>query len=514
MDSTMERDRSGPTGRTEPAEARARSANPRANLRIRLLAGDLAAATAAWGAAVWLLDGPDSQPATDALSVVLAVVLTIAALHWQRLYRSRVASNRSDEIARVGRACCSVGLLAAGADRVLGLTVDAQVFVGGGVLAFLLVAYQRGRFGRWVQDRRAAGWFGRSVLVVGDQREVEAIVDTFLESPELGYVPVPFVRQLAATEQPPGQPWSAVVVDVLDAVRSTGAGGVVIATASVPSTELNALVRALHRHRVHVHLSSGISGMHHRRLRVQAIGYEPFIYVEPATLSVAQAVAKRALDITVAAAALLVLAPLLLVVAALIKLDSPGPVVFRQERVGRRGRPFTILKLRTMCVDAEAQLVDLTDRNEREGPLFKVTDDPRVTRIGKALRATSIDELPQLLNVLAGTMSLVGPRPALPQEVGAFHHAAERHAVQPGITGLWQVEARDKPSFTAYERLDLFYVENWSIWLDIAVLMRTGRAVFDRARRAASAPRPSDAAGWRLPMSPDGGPGYIDAGVG
>ncbi len=151
-------------------------------------------------------------------------------------------------------------------------------------------------------------------------------------------------------------------------------------------------------------------------------------------------------------------------------------MLFRQERVGRDGATFQMTKFRTMVVDAEQRKAELAARNERSGPLFKMDDreDPRITRIGRFLRATSLDELPQLFNVLHGTMSLVGPRPALQSEVDEFPaelHA--RHQVRPGITGLWQVEARDNPSFEAYVRLDLFYVQNWSLPLDLVVLLGT-----------------------------------------
>ena len=167
-----------------------------------------------------------------------------------------------------------------------------------------------------------------------------------------------------------------------------------------------------------------------------------------------------------------------------IKLDDGGPIFYRQERIGRDGRPFEVVKLRTMIPDASAQLAGLIELNERKGPLFKLSYDPRVTRVGRILRATSIDELPQFFNVLRGEMSLVGPRPALPAEVAQFDvELLERASVSPGITGLWQVEARDSPSFDAYRRLDLFYVDNWSITMDLSILTATFGVVIGRAIR-------------------------------
>jgi lipopolysaccharide/colanic/teichoic acid biosynthesis glycosyltransferase len=171
--------------------------------------------------------------------------------------------------------------------------------------------------------------------------------------------------------------------------------------------------------------------------------------------------------------------------AVVIKLQDRGPIFFTQERVGQQGRPFKLWKLRTMVVDAEERLHEVAADNVRQGPLLKVQRDPRVTRIGHFLRSTSIDELPQLWNVLRGDMSTVGPRPALPHEVAAFDdELLERHNVRPGITGLWQVEARDNPSFASYRRLDLFYVKNWSISLDLVILILTAQSVVSRALRS------------------------------
>ncbi|HJR26280.1 MAG TPA: sugar transferase, partial [Acidimicrobiales bacterium] len=208
-------------------------------------------------------------------------------------------------------------------------------------------------------------------------------------------------------------------------------------------------------------------------------GRQPLVVVEAAPRGGWRVGAKRALDVVVATTALLVvapvlLAPLLLVAMVLVKRDSPGPALFRQRRVGQDGVPFTIFKLRTMVVDAEAQRAELLDRNEADGPLFKLSEDPRVTRVGRVLRKLSIDELPQLVNVVRGHMSLVGPRPALPAEVDGWPpELHDRLRVRPGITGLWQVSGRSDCSFDDYARYDLYYVDNWSLATDLAILVRT-----------------------------------------
>jgi lipopolysaccharide/colanic/teichoic acid biosynthesis glycosyltransferase len=169
-----------------------------------------------------------------------------------------------------------------------------------------------------------------------------------------------------------------------------------------------------------------------------------------------------------------VLCPVMLVIAIMVKLDSPGPIFYRASRIGRKGRTFTCLKFRTMVVDADKKLKDLQHKNERDGILFKMTNDPRITKMGIKLRKYSLDELPQFFNVLAGDMSLVGPRPPLASEVEKYDLAhLKRLDVLPGMTGLWQVEARQDPSFDSYISLDTAYVENWNLLLDVRILART-----------------------------------------
>jgi len=173
-----------------------------------------------------------------------------------------------------------------------------------------------------------------------------------------------------------------------------------------------------------------------------------------------------------------VLSPVILLLALAVKVNDRGPVFFRQVRVGRNGKLFRCLKFRTMVVDAEAKLAALQQTNERSGPLFKMERDPRVTRVGARLRRWSLDELPQLVNVLLGQMSLVGPRPALPDEVASYDLDPRRRlAVKPGITGLWQVSGRSDLTWAESVRLDLRYVDNWSLRLDLAILSRTVQAV-------------------------------------
>jgi exopolysaccharide biosynthesis polyprenyl glycosylphosphotransferase len=202
------------------------------------------------------------------------------------------------------------------------------------------------------------------------------------------------------------------------------------------------------------------------------------LHVEEPTFTGPQRLAKEVFDRVSAALALVALAPVFAVVAVAVTLDSPGPVFFRQTRVGRDGRRFSMVKFRTMVNDAERLQADLEHRNEADGLLFKLRTDPRVTRVGRWLRRYSIDELPQIVNVLRGQMSMVGPRPPLPGEVEMYEgHVSRRLLVKPGITGLWQVSGRSDLPWNEAVRLDLYYVDHWSPTMDLTIMAKTFSAV-------------------------------------
>jgi len=226
-------------------------------------------------------------------------------------------------------------------------------------------------------------------------------------------------------------------------------------------------------------MAPGLSEIAGPRVHVSPVEGLPLVWVDQPQFTGAKRVAKRAMDV-VASSVLLVLGlPVLLLIGLLVRLTSAGPAVYRSQRVGVGGRLFTVYKFRSMYAGADRMRAELVDRNEVEGGvLFKMRADPRVTPFGRFLRKYSLDELPQLLNVLNGSMSLVGPRPPLPDEVQRYQtHAQRRMLVKPGLTGLWQVSGRSDLSWDEAVRLDLFYVENWSLALDVAILLRTVWAV-------------------------------------
>jgi exopolysaccharide biosynthesis polyprenyl glycosylphosphotransferase len=207
---------------------------------------------------------------------------------------------------------------------------------------------------------------------------------------------------------------------------------------------------------------------------VEYVGQFPTIPLHRRDFPIGSFMIKRALDLAVSFLALVVLSPLLLLIAIAVRLDSPGPIFYRARRIGRKGRTFNCYKFRTMVQNADHLKSQLEHMNERDGILFKMSNDPRITRVGRYLRKYSLDEIPQFFNVLKGDMSLVGPRPPIASEVERYDLSHLRRLdVLPGITGLWQVEARQDPSFDSYISLDTAYVENWNLWLDLKILIRT-----------------------------------------
>ena len=239
------------------------------------------------------------------------------------------------------------------------------------------------------------------------------------------------------------------------------------------------VAREARRNRVSISVVPELFGFAPRSVSLGTLGNVPILKLHAERLPAIGLLLKRTIDILASASALFALLPLLGLLAALIKLDSPGVVFYRSLRVGKKGYSFVCYKLRTMITGADHMREELSHRNERQGPFFKMENDPRITRLGRWLRRYSLDELPQLWNVLMGEMSLVGPRPhPLPDFAGYRSEHLRRLNATPGITGLWQITARSDPSFERNMELDVEYIEHWSLWLDLKILLKTVPAVF------------------------------------
>jgi exopolysaccharide biosynthesis polyprenyl glycosylphosphotransferase len=393
----------------------------------------------------------------------------------QRLYNTRFLGRRIDEIRRIVNAIAlstlSVALGAYTFGELLGRSALVLLFV----IAVVLIAIEREVARRIFASLRERGRLVRNVVIAGANPEGRELAAMLQAEAWLGYRVLGFVDDTVTDPQPvAGIPLLGTVDEAIDIVRRHAGASVIVAASSIETATTNRLARELLDEGVHVELSSTLRDIASQRLTVRPLGRFPVVYVEPIQREGWRRTAKRTFDIVGATAGLVVTAPLLAVASVAIKLDSRGPVLFRQSRVGRDSKPFAIVKLRSMVVDAEDRLIDLVDANEADGPLFKIKDDPRVTRVGRLLRRMSIDELPQLWNVLRGEMSLVGPRPALRHETEAWDPLlTQRLRVKPGVTGMWQVNGRSDTSFEDYTRLDLYYVDNWSLLTDVAILAKT-----------------------------------------
>jgi len=450
----------------------------------RLLVGlDTVAAALGWTGASLLTGGLRAQGPAGGAAVAgvlgLLTLGTVLAITSQRLYLSRICTVRAVEIARLWRACVAASIGALLVPRLLPVVLESETALVGLGLTFALLLTFRALYRDWLAAGRRRGQFVRNVVVLGANDEGANLCKLVRDHPEVGCRLVGVIGEPDSLEVDFTVPYLGGYDDAIRAVRAVGASGVLIASSALPTTELNSMLRLLLRSGVHVQVSSGVRGIGHRRLRAQPFAHEPLFYVEPLRLASWQLALKRCIDLAFTIVGGLLVLPIIAIAAVVVKLQDGGPAFYKQQRHGRNGEPFTIIKIRTMVPGADRLYVDLArTQRGRDGPLIKLVDDPRRTRFGRLLERTSIDELPQLLNVLKGEMSLVGPRPAQASEVASFDEELRmRFRVLPGITGLWQVEARDNPRFSAYRRYDLFYLENWSLSLDLAILVSTFQRV-------------------------------------
>jgi exopolysaccharide biosynthesis polyprenyl glycosylphosphotransferase len=343
------------------------------------------------------------------------------------------------------------------------------------LLGLAFTGASRRRWHHTIRHRWIAGQLTFDTLIVGTNREAQHLAE-LLAGSRVGYRPLGFVSTGSQDGAVPGGlPVLGAIGGLRQLVSQTGASCVFVASTAVHAEDIKQVLKARRLDGVEIRVTANFPGtLSATRVAPQSVGGLLALSVQAVRLTRAQAIAKRTFDVVLSAVGLLLSSPLLAVIALAIKFESAGPVLFRQERVGRHRQRFKLLKFRTMVVGAELMLANLAVHNEADGPLFKMRNDPRVTRVGRYLRRYSLDELPQLWNVLMGEMSLVGPRPPLPKEVDAYEDwQLDRLEVRPGITGLWQVSGRSELPFDEYVRLDLFYIENWSLAYDLFILAKT-----------------------------------------
>jgi len=349
-----------------------------------------------------------------------------------------------------------------------------------GVAVLVLV---RWLWRQWLIAKRRGGSYMHRVLLVGSESSAAQIAHELQRTPRAGYL-------VAGACVPSGRvgdtiPGTGIAImgnvnAIERALLATGADTVAVTSADdLPPAKVKQISWGLEAGKQHLVIAPSIADIAGPRIHIRPVSGLPLIHVETPRFSLGQRVTKRAFDLVASVLGVIVISPVLLLLTVAIMLTSTGPVLFRQERVGRNGKTFLMIKFRSMVPNAEQLLEKLLQEQRDAGNevLFKMKNDPRVTRVGRIMRKYSLDELPQLFNVIGGSMSLVGPRPPLPREVEQYaEHVHRRFLMKPGITGLWQVSGRSSLSWDESVRLDLSYVENWTLVGDLTILLKTARA--------------------------------------
>ena len=448
----------------------------------------LTAAVFAGGAIGWSMDGLALSGALAPLTYAAlstAVALTwIAALGAHQTRSISVIGAGALEYKRVASATLLAFGVLAMAFLVLQTPATRGFFLVALPVGLAAVFTNRWLWRKWLIRQRDQGSYLSRAIVVGDSPDIEYVLG---QISRLSCSPYDIVGVAAdddgfATRRHGTRIVSTVsgLDGVADAVLEYEADTVIVA--GRPRHRSDDYVRSLswelERTGASLVLASRLTDVAGPRISFSPVEGLPLMHVELPQFEGRKHLLKRGLDIVASASGLLVLLPVLAGIAVLIKLDSPGPVLFRQERVGKNGRTFSMLKFRSMVATAEQDLAGLLEQNEGNGVLFKLRNDPRVTPLGRVLRKFSLDELPQLWNVLRGDMSIVGPRPPLPREVDAYERFVHRRLyIKPGLTGMWQVSGRSELSWDESVRLDLYYVENWSLTVDLMIIWRTVKVV-------------------------------------
>ncbi|MFB4354663.1 sugar transferase [Microbacterium sp. LS_15] len=469
------------TPRVSATLERRRQWERRYRMRLRVSDAGVILFAVAVTAAIQLMTGVAGEVALrNGITLAALWYLMLSALHTRDAALFRASATEYRGVAHAsGLAFGIIAMVAV----VLGWETMQLVLLVGLPLGVLALLITRWMWRHWLTAQRAQGRFASRTLVVGNRDDVEYVVRTLHPIGASGYqvVGATLLDGNARDVEVEGVPFPVIgnVNTVSTVAAELGADTIIVA--SRPEGEpdfVKKLSWQLEGTAAELVLSSRLTDVAGPRISFAPVEGLPLIQVQIPSYEGGQHLLKRALDIAVAIVALIPIALITPILALLVKLDSPGPLFFLQERVGRDGRTFRIVKFRSMKTDAEQQLAALRSQNQGAGLLFKMKDDPRVTRVGRILRKLSLDELPQFWNVLVGDMSVVGPRPPLPSEVTAYDGTVYRRLyIKPGITGLWQVSGRSDLSWDESVRLDLRYVENWSVMNDLQIMWRTAKVM-------------------------------------
>lgn len=408
---------------------------------------------------------------------LLFTVLMLLAFQVDRVYQQWRGCSWLDQVYRIINATAkSVVVMLAITFALQPLQYSRLLLGEAGIIATILLALSRAVQNGVEGWLRARGIGVDRVIIVGAGEVGRTVMRTIVARPELGYQIVGFVDDNPDKGSTDIGRFKALgpLRNLSRLIEEEAVDEVIITLPWMYHRKIMSIVRECERRQVSARIVPDLFQLSLSHVDVDDLGGVPLIGVREVGFGRGALLIKRGMDVVGAVIGLTLGAPLLALIALAIRLDSPGPIVFRQTRVGREGRHFEMYKFRSMREGAEEELERLRELSESDGPIFKMRDDPRMTRVGRFLRRTSLDELPQLWNVLRGEMSLVGPRPPLPVEVSRYMEWHKRRLeVRPGMTGLWQVSGRSLLSFDDMVLLDIYYIENWSLWLDFKILLRT-----------------------------------------
>ncbi|GAA1389798.1 sugar transferase [Luteococcus peritonei] len=408
----------------------------------------------------------------------LAVVIWLGCLAAAGAYSDKNLGAGTDEYARTMHA----SLLAAAFIGIVCYLTKFDLSRGFYILLFTigtpLLVLTRWMVRRAMHLLRRRNWLTRRVVLAGNPQNIQEILTVAQRETWLGYYVVGALLPDGVARGNLDLPVLGTVDEAIDVVDQRDIDIVIFADGSFPSSRgFRRMAWALESHHAQMVVAPALTDIASQRIQVRPVAGIPLVMVEPPSTQQAGRWMKRTFDIIGAALVLLAASPVLIATALAIKLDDGGPIIFKQVRVGKGGEHFEMLKFRSMVTNAEEVLKTLQNQGPNE-VMFKMENDPRITKIGNFIRRFSIDELPQLWNVLRGDMSLIGPRPALPKEVALYApHVNRRLEVRPGLTGLWQVSGRSNLSWDDTVRLDLYYVDNWSMTQDLSIMAQTVKAV-------------------------------------
>lgn len=419
----------------------------------------------------WTLDLPRIKE--YGLFYLLAIGLYFSWSYKFRTYSFDTRKSFSDQFYKIIKSYSYAVLITIGIAFILKIVAYSRLIVigfwfGGILLSGLLHLFKRLVFIYYARQ----GKMSQNVLVIGAGKIGSTIVNEFNSNPTLGYRVVGFVDD-QNRKSVLGVPILGKTNDLLSIIKRENIDEIIV---TIPSERemVNRLIQQLRKFDVQIKIIPDMYNLVTTSVEFGHINALPYVTIVKTPMRGPGLVIKRAFDVIATSIALTLLLPVLLLTAISIKLDSKGPVIYRQQRIGKNGQIFNMLKFRSMIANADELKDSLSKLNEADGPVFKIKNDPRVTKLGGFIRKYSIDELPQLLNVLKGDMSLVGPRPPVPTEVERYGDSEWRRLeVLPGITGLWQVSGRSDLSFQQWMNLDLYYIENWSLALDLKILLKT-----------------------------------------